>query len=481
MPVAAYPAARTMAIIGMGSGMTSSVALLNLGLERVDTIEIESAVIEAAQLFRPMNERVFTDPRSRLIIDDARSVFATHQSTYDIIISEPSNPWVSGVASLFSKEFYRRIAEHLSPTGILAQWIQLYELEPRLVATILKALQDTFPEAAVFATNNNNLLIMARRAGPIGQLSQVPLETPSIRAELARHGIGSMADLRLHRIADLSMLKPLLSTYAVPANSDYFPFLDNHAVKARFLKKSAKNFVRLPLGSVPMLALLDSKATDPVSQADVRAARQDLPNHHPLLRQANTAQAWKLLDALNRDIPLDGSVNDVAKAVVGHIARHQAQCTTSPALNARQQIVMSDALHTLGKMINVYVPPPVAASLWTSLTNRLCPDRLGELPRLWLTLMKQMSARNLPEMNRSAAQLLQHPAPLTQAQRTTLVMCRLVALTDQKSQVQPSNYGENMLSTFRPTRLTVYDSDYCWHTRQRLNHDVIRLMCRQKT
>ena len=101
---------------------------------------------------------------------------------------------------------------------------------------------------------------MARRAGPIGQLSQVPLETPSIRAELARHGIGSMADLRLHRIADLSMLKPLLSTYAVPANSDYFPFLDNHAVKARFLKKSAKNFVRLPLGSVPMMALLDSKA-----------------------------------------------------------------------------------------------------------------------------------------------------------------------------------------------------------------------------
>jgi predicted membrane-bound spermidine synthase len=112
LPLAYHDAPRTAAVIGFGSGLSTHTLLADKRLERVDTIEIEQAMIEGAQVFGERVSRAYRDPRSRVILDDAKSYFAGQQQRYDLIISEPSNPWISGVGSLFSKEFYHFVSHH---------------------------------------------------------------------------------------------------------------------------------------------------------------------------------------------------------------------------------------------------------------------------------------------------------------------------------------------------------------------------------
>ena len=119
IPLALKPDARSAALIGIGTGLTMHTLLQDLRLERVETVEIEAAMAEASRGFAPSNNAAFADPRGAIVIDDAKTFFSTRKRAYDIIISEPSNPWVSGVSSLFTREFYHRIRPHLNP-GVLA-------------------------------------------------------------------------------------------------------------------------------------------------------------------------------------------------------------------------------------------------------------------------------------------------------------------------------------------------------------------------
>ena len=101
-------------MIGIGTGLTMHALLQSLTLERVETVEIEAAMAEAARGFAPRNSSAFADPRGSILIDDAKTFFSTRNRRYDILVSEPSNPWVSGVSGLFTREFYRRIRGHLT-------------------------------------------------------------------------------------------------------------------------------------------------------------------------------------------------------------------------------------------------------------------------------------------------------------------------------------------------------------------------------
>ncbi len=258
LPLAAHPGARTAAVIGMGSGQTSHVLLGSESLERVDTIEIEAAVIEAARRFGPHVERVFSDPRSAIFIDDARSFLSTHNARYDIIVAEPSNPWVSGVSSLFSAEFYELADRHLAPGGMLAQWLQLYEIDTRLVASVMGALARTFPGYAIYATDDANMLILAHRGSGSETLDEQLFGHPGIAAELRRHRIHSVADLEVRRIGGRGVLQPLFDSYGSPPNSDFHPFLDLNAVRSRFLDHSANALLAIRTAPVPVLDMLSS-------------------------------------------------------------------------------------------------------------------------------------------------------------------------------------------------------------------------------
>src|SRR5581483_2367841 len=119
--LAFVPQAREAAIIGFGTGMTSHALLGSPALKHAVTIEIEPEMLRASRSFYPANARAYDDPRSTFAIDDARAYFAAKGQAFDLIISEPSNPWVSGVSGLFTTEFYDRVATYLAPKGIFAQ------------------------------------------------------------------------------------------------------------------------------------------------------------------------------------------------------------------------------------------------------------------------------------------------------------------------------------------------------------------------
>jgi len=260
LPLVYRPRASEVAVIGFGTGLSSATLLGSPHLKRLDTIEIEPAIVEGARLLRPANDAAYTDPRHRIVIDDAKAYFSRGQHRYDVIVSEPSNPWISGVASLFTEEFYARVKTHLKPDGLLVQWIHVYEISPELVASIFGALAKTFPDYDVYMASPGDLIIVAGTQGPIARRSPEVFGMPAVKARLARVGVGSEADLALQYVSNQAALAPLMASYGVPANSDYFPIVDVQGLKARYLKQDAAALTQLHAMEVPALRALDGVA-----------------------------------------------------------------------------------------------------------------------------------------------------------------------------------------------------------------------------
>lgn len=263
LPVLIHPSAKTAAMIGFGSGMSTHVMLAEPGLERVDSIEIEARMVEAARLgFYPRNERAYRDPRSVIHIEDAKTFFSVSRSKYDIIVSEPSNPWVSGVSSLFTQEFYRHVVSHLSDSGVLLQWVQLYEVDFSSVASILKALSPHFSDYSIYITNHANILIVARNGGAVGDIDETTYSRKAMRDALQAVGLASVDEIRARRIGNKELLDPYFNRSSAPPNSDYFPFIDQQAPKARFKKSIAPELRQLMDIELPIPEMLSSRKAD---------------------------------------------------------------------------------------------------------------------------------------------------------------------------------------------------------------------------
>jgi spermidine synthase/MFS family permease len=155
------PRARTAAVIGQGSGMTSHLLLGSPALRRLATIDIEPEMIRGSRVFYPANRRVFDDPRATFVVDDAKAFFASARRSFDVIVSEPSNPWVSGVSGLFTDEFYARVRGYLAPGGVFGQWLHLYEIDDHLVLTVLSALHRNFPSYQIYMVSTADLFVVA--------------------------------------------------------------------------------------------------------------------------------------------------------------------------------------------------------------------------------------------------------------------------------------------------------------------------------
>jgi spermidine synthase len=158
-----HPQPKNALVIGYGSGVTVGAVASIKEIEDIDCIEIEPAVYGAAPWFSDINRKSYENPKVHLTYNDARNYMNTTRKKYDIIISEPSNPWIAGVASLFTSEFYDRAAEVLNPDGVFAQWIQLYELDPEDLRMVLYEVQRKFPEVSVWVTDSDLIMIATRQ------------------------------------------------------------------------------------------------------------------------------------------------------------------------------------------------------------------------------------------------------------------------------------------------------------------------------
>jgi predicted membrane-bound spermidine synthase len=184
-------------VVGLASGITTGSIALHQP-SRVDVLELEPAVIEASHFFDAYNHKPLENPRIRVIADDARAFIGTVKEPYDAIISEPSNPWLSGASSLFTKEFFQAARQALGQDGVLLQWLQLYGIDTASVQAVLSALRSQFPYLYGFqaSRDDTDLLILARQApltaADLPDWNSLPV---AIRHELNRIDLYSSPDL----------------------------------------------------------------------------------------------------------------------------------------------------------------------------------------------------------------------------------------------------------------------------------------------
>ena len=415
LPLALKPETRSAAVIGIGTGLTTHTLLQSLDIERVETVEIESAMAEASRGFLPRNSGAFADPRGAILIDDAKSFFSTRNRSYDLIISEPSNPWVSGVASLFTREFYRRIRKHLNPGGLLVQWFQLYEVDPSLVATVIGALGAEFPHYAVFAPSDYDLLIMAAdRPLPLQAQPRV-FEHPGLAKELWTVHVLTAGDLDARYLGSRATLEPLFASYGMPANSDYAPVLDLNAARHRFMDKSAAELVALLNADLPLLEMLErERSRRPVNPLFKGAYAFD--------RVENARLAWYARDFLLRPrAPLPESVPRELQKDLELMKLRLLDCREPRELDLWLHSAMRVA-----KAINPYLAPDDLAPVWARIMGSPCYVDLQDFQRRWLALFQAVGARNAARMAELAAPLIGGEQPLIADAREYLL---LVALT----------------------------------------------------
>lgn len=246
------PSARSGAVIGHGTGMSSHLLLGSPAIAELTTIEIEPAMLAGSKAFAPANRRVFDDPRSRVVIDDAKSYFTAANRRFDLILSEPSNPWVSGVSGLFTSEFYARIRAYLAPGAVFGQWLQAYELTDGLVESVLAALHENFSDYRIYLLNGADLLVVATPDGDLRRPDWSVTRFPMVKQDLCRFLPMTDATLARTLVIDRAGLAPLFASRS-RANSDFYPVLDLGAERSRFLQQSALGMAALASGVTDFL------------------------------------------------------------------------------------------------------------------------------------------------------------------------------------------------------------------------------------
>jgi spermidine synthase len=183
-------------LIGLGSGVTLG-SVEQFPVKRVTCVELEPAVIEASRHFQDVNNTPLNDPRLRLISNDGRNYIYTTDEKFDVIVSEPSNPWVTGVANLFTLEYFKKGAERLKDDGLFSQWLQIYEMSPDDVRTLIATFRAAFPQVYLFRGAEGDLMLLGSKNERRLDLSILKshLENPTIAAELKRINTSSAADL----------------------------------------------------------------------------------------------------------------------------------------------------------------------------------------------------------------------------------------------------------------------------------------------
>jgi spermidine synthase len=200
-------------VVGLGTGVTTGELTLYPDIQRIDVAEISPSVAEAFPVFQEFTYGAQDDPRVNLIIGDAFRIIGRSDRKWDIVISEPSNPWVTGVDALFTREFYHLVKSHLTPNGVLMQWAHTIVASPDMIAMILNTIQQEFKHIHVFLAGSD-LLIMAANA-PIACSSLSQAETSFNTLEPVRR---SLLEINVTSLASLLIKERWTTSYL----ADYF-------------------------------------------------------------------------------------------------------------------------------------------------------------------------------------------------------------------------------------------------------------------
>ena len=275
---AAGPPARrkTAAVIGFGSGMTTTMLLASPPLERVDTVEIEPAMVEGARLFRPAVDRVrrpaqpHRDRRREGLLRPRRRTLRHHRLGAVQSLGERRG------RRLFTEEFYARLAaapERRRSAGPVDPHLRIQHPPARgHHQTARRRIAD-----AAYRTGTDDPIIVATPRARVGEPSARIFEDPQLAARLERIGITSLADIETRRAAGRNPIEHYIADMPITSNSDYFPIVDLKAPRARFMGRSASEVIALTDGPMPLVEMLDRRPLQldaPVSEPPLGSGRQ---------------------------------------------------------------------------------------------------------------------------------------------------------------------------------------------------------------
>ncbi len=230
-------------MIGYGSGVTAGAAL-QWPLESLECVEIEPAMIEASKHFNHVNHKPLQDDRLEIIESDGRNYLEYTDKQYDVIVSEPSNPWIAGVASLFTVDHFEAVKSHMKDDAVFAQWVQLYEMRPENVRTIINTFLEVFPHVHGFTSKPKGtdlILLASKRELPFPPEGyRRAFSVDSAKSELRRGGLDHP-----HSLYGLAfMSKRELEEFAAGArlNTDDNGLLEFEAPKDLILYEEGEEF-----------------------------------------------------------------------------------------------------------------------------------------------------------------------------------------------------------------------------------------------
>jgi spermidine synthase len=218
-----HPDPRRALVIGLGTGSTAGWLGAVHSIDQVDVVELEPLVIDVARACDEVNRDVLHNPKVRITIGDAREALLTERGTYDLIASEPSNPFRAGVASLFTREYYEAARRRLNDEGLFLQWVQLYEIDASTLQTVYATLADVFPHIEVWQVGASDVMLVGAKR-PLEHsaalLAERIGEEPFRTALRAAWRGSDLQDLLAHYVANERLTPLLVRQPGVHRNTD---------------------------------------------------------------------------------------------------------------------------------------------------------------------------------------------------------------------------------------------------------------------
>jgi spermidine synthase len=175
LPLLLHPDPHQVAIVGLGSGVTLASALVH-PIAAVDVVEISPEVVEASAQFADVNRRALDDPRTHLVRGDGRTHLSLTSRRYDVVISEPSNPWMAGVAALFTQDFFHTVRGRLEPGGLFCQWAHTYDISDADLRSIVATFRAVFPDGTMWLAGDGDLLLVGSK--PVAPKPEAKSDAP---------------------------------------------------------------------------------------------------------------------------------------------------------------------------------------------------------------------------------------------------------------------------------------------------------------
>ena len=233
LPLLVHPDPADVLVVGLGSGYTVAATLPH-PVARIDVVELHDEVVSGARNFTPYIGDFFADDRVTIFVDDAIHFLRVTETRYDVIASEPTNPWQAGAGNLFTREYYGLLSDHLKPGGLVLQFIPGYEISDEVIHLLLRTIASEFEFVELFRVHSNDLLMLASH-GPIpldGDSIAERGRQPALHPHLERLGMDSVAAVAAMHQTPTRLLRAMLE--AGPVNSLVHPHAEYIAPEAFF-------------------------------------------------------------------------------------------------------------------------------------------------------------------------------------------------------------------------------------------------------